>query len=563
MVGWEPAVAEMLDASYDCVDRVVLNAYCSVGHTPGGFRCWWRRLTGSDATLDDTHLMRLAGRFARRLDAWAKQAGVPVIRCGPNERKQALAEARLPQDPNFKGVFCVFISRAFAPVWQVQRYGNRGLNLRRKQAFVNHYSFHILDPEWGHVTMKICGHPPFAAQIIVNGHEFVARQLLREGIEFTQDGNCFTETSNAAELSRCAETSCQPGTIGRLRPLCERWIYSACLCFALSTEERERSGFRYDYSWYQAEYSRNLLFTPGGVMERFTPDLIDRLRQRLDLRSLKTLFGRKHRPCRRQPRLEMSLERPVYDLTVFKVHWGAKGASPVVKAGEVYDLTVFKVHWGRLTLKVSTKGERLLRIEAIVHNTAELRCRKSLEHGGEILAMLRSMLDRFSEVLSSVSRPWVSNDLLDRWPAATSVGARAIAGVDLNSARMRAVIEGLLALATRPRGFQAEHLAEQVAARLHQAYSARQASYDLCKLRAKALVDKLPKSRRYQVSTESLRSLTALLVIREHVLRPIVANAGRRPTNHTPHRYRTAIDLHYDRLQRELEQLFQTLELTP
>jgi len=36
------------------------------GHEPAGFRLWWRRLTGSDTTLDD-HLMRLAGRFSRRV----------------------------------------------------------------------------------------------------------------------------------------------------------------------------------------------------------------------------------------------------------------------------------------------------------------------------------------------------------------------------------------------------------------------------------------------------------------------------------------------------------------
>jgi len=184
------------------------------------------------------------------LDAWAKKSVVPVIRCGTDERKHVLAEERLPNGPNFTGVFCVMISWAFAPVSQVKRFGNGGLDLRRKTAFVNHYSFRILDREWGHVTIKICGLAPFTAQVIVNGHEFIARQFRREGIEFTQEANCFTETSNAAGLSRCAETSCQPGTRGRLRPLCERWIYSACLCFALSTEERERSGFRYDYSWY-------------------------------------------------------------------------------------------------------------------------------------------------------------------------------------------------------------------------------------------------------------------------------------------------------------------------
>ena len=32
---------ELLSGSYDCVDRIVLNAYFRMGHGPGGFRVWW------------------------------------------------------------------------------------------------------------------------------------------------------------------------------------------------------------------------------------------------------------------------------------------------------------------------------------------------------------------------------------------------------------------------------------------------------------------------------------------------------------------------------------------
>ena len=56
---------DLLSGSYDCVDRIVLNAYFRMGRDPGGFRLWWRTLSGSDETLDNTHLMRMAGRFSR------------------------------------------------------------------------------------------------------------------------------------------------------------------------------------------------------------------------------------------------------------------------------------------------------------------------------------------------------------------------------------------------------------------------------------------------------------------------------------------------------------------
>src|SRR6202043_1531706 len=72
---------DLLGGSYDCVDRIVLNAYFRMGHDPGGFRVWWRALTGSDETLENAFLMRLAGRFSRRIRGYAKAHDIPVIDC--------------------------------------------------------------------------------------------------------------------------------------------------------------------------------------------------------------------------------------------------------------------------------------------------------------------------------------------------------------------------------------------------------------------------------------------------------------------------------------------------
>ena len=69
--------SEFLDGGYDCVDRVICNAYFSMGQTGGGFRMWWRELHGSDDNLDDNHLMRMAGRFSRRLRALGQSQRCP------------------------------------------------------------------------------------------------------------------------------------------------------------------------------------------------------------------------------------------------------------------------------------------------------------------------------------------------------------------------------------------------------------------------------------------------------------------------------------------------------
>ena len=326
--GFSKRYGDLLYGSYDCVDRIVLNAYYPLGHNPGGFRTWWRRLHGDDAQLDNAHLMRMAGRFARRVRASAGAHGIPVIDCKRGDRKHEIAEEYLATHRVDRGVFLIFVARAVAPVWEVTRStGGVLCNLVKKRAFVNHYSFHILDPEWGHMTIKMSGHPPFGAQVILNGHEYVAAAARAAGIGYVKEGNCFTRIADPAGLAQIADTLSQPATIGRLAQVIDRWIYTACLCFGLDLAEQARCGFGYGYSVYQAEYSRNLLFTIGAQMDRVFDRIVDRTRSRLDVPILRTLFGAKQRPGRNgTPDLSLKLaaviETPRYDLTLFKVHFG-------------------------------------------------------------------------------------------------------------------------------------------------------------------------------------------------------------------------------------------------
>ena len=155
---------DLLTGWYDCVDRIVLNAYYPMGNTAGGFRTWWRRMIGgpdaeADAVLDNTHLMRLAGRFARRVRAWAADNAVPVIDCKAGERKHLIAEEYLRTHSVGPGVFMILVCKAPAMVWDVRRSADGMVigNLARKRTYVNHYSFHIMDRQWGHLTIKMAG----------------------------------------------------------------------------------------------------------------------------------------------------------------------------------------------------------------------------------------------------------------------------------------------------------------------------------------------------------------------------------------------------------------------
>lgn len=535
----------LLEGSYDCVDRVVLNAYFGMGQTGGGLRVWWRELYGSDADLDDNHLMRMAGRFSRRLRAWAKANNIPVVYSSPGERKHDIATEYLATHEVKPGLFMVLVSKAPALVWEAQMTatGKLGQLIPKKPwPYVNHYSFHILDPDWGHLTIKMSGHPPFGAQVMLNGHEYVACQSQKAGVSFTKQDNCFTTMTNAARLAQVADTLSQPETAGCLRQLCERWIYTTCLCFALDLEEQKRSVFSYNYSVFQMEYSRNLLFQSGSQMEQVFQALIDRSRAPLDLDRVKTIFGDKKRP-----------------------HCGTRKKNPtrwgVVVETPAYDMTVFKVHYGKMTLKIYSKGERVLRIEVIVHNTKAYRWGRSLPAFPEIVGRLHGILERFLDAVGCINACFVSDETLENLPLPAKLGQTKVGGIDLNKPRMRWVAEAVLALSPSPVGFTSSDLAQQVRSMSNQPetdYGPRRAAYDIKKLRAKGMVRKIGKSRRYEPLPEGLRSLTALMVLREKIIRPLLAASGQpeppaRPTHPTP------VDHHYENLRTGMRCLFTEL----
>jgi len=537
--------AECLKGHYDCVDRVVLNAYFGMGQTPGGFRVWWRELYGSDENLDDNHLMRMAGRFSRRLRAWAKANGISVIYCSPGEDKHKIAEQHLTTHEVKHGLFLVLVSKAPALVWEAQPTGTGKLGQlvpKDPWPYVNHYSFHIWDPDWGHVTIKMSGHPPFGAQVILNGHEYVAAQAQKAGVEFTKEENGFTSVSQAADLAKIADTLSQKETAGHLRQLCERWIYSTCLCFALDREEQEKSTFQYQDSVFQMEYSRNLLFRSGRQMDQIFQALIDRTRAPLNLDRIKTIFGDKNRP-----HYDKRKNNPT--------RWGVVVETPT------YDMTIFKMHYGKMTLKIYTKGARVLRVEVILHNAKEYRWGRSLPCFGEIVVRLHGILERFLNALGCLDACFVADDTLENLPLPAQVGRTKVGGIDFNKPRMRRVAEAVLALSTSPAGFTASELAQKVRAmsgEMEPDYGPRRAAYDLKKLRGKAMVRRIGPSRRYEPLPEGLRAMTALVVIREKVIKPLLA-AGSQLAPPSTLNHPTPIDRHYEKLQVEMRGLFTAL----
>jgi hypothetical protein len=117
-----------------------------------------------------------------------------------------------------------------------------------------------------------------------------------------------------------------------------------------------------------------------------------------------------------------------------------------------YDLTIFRLHCGKLTLKIYTKGERVLRIKAMAHNVQELDCGRSVEKFPRIVAELKGILERFLQALSCIDQCFLADDTWERLPEPSTVGKARVGGIDFNKQRMRRVAEAVLALSWHPGG---------------------------------------------------------------------------------------------------------------
>ena len=482
--------APLLDGTYDCVDRIVLNAYVPMLMVPGGVRNWYRLMQGSDADMSDAAMMRFAGRFSRRVQSFCKKKNIPFIHFQTGVRKHEEAKRLKPNDKSFIGIFAIFVSRAPSLLWEVKRFENNAIDIRRKKktSLVNHYYIHIMDKDWGHITIRMCAHPPFTCNIILNGHEWVERHREYKKLAATKQSNCFTSYNDGEKLTQIADTLKMKG---QLEQVCQRWIYS-CLWFVMDKGQQQATGIRYTYSIYQVEYSRNLLFKRGRQMDDVYQKIIDLTRGRLDIERLKTIFGRKNRPYNHKstaPAPEVRIETPAYNLTIFKIHFG------------------------RLTVKLYDKGERTLRAEVVVHNTKDLKCKRGVDSFGAIIEKPEAIMCSFLSTIDSAHVAIIDDGTFEQLVMPSQAGKNRLAGIDLHRKRIKQAAMALLCLSMKPGGFTSKDLSSVVNDRLKEAYSPRNASYDIKKFRGKGILEKIPNSIRYSMTGTGISTLAALLCL--------------------------------------------------
>ena len=143
----------------------------------------------------------------------------------------------------------------------------------RTTAIVNHYYFYGIDEDFGPFFLKFCTYFPYNAKLCINGHEYVKRQLAKEGIPFEALDNGVLSCANPTRLQQL----CDGLSAHKIDVLLRKWLTRIPHPF---TPEDRAAGYRYDISILQAEFSLTQVLDRPSTGRVFFEEVI---RENLDI----------------------------------------------------------------------------------------------------------------------------------------------------------------------------------------------------------------------------------------------------------------------------------------
>jgi hypothetical protein len=210
----------------------------------------------------------------------------------------------------------------------------------------------------------------------------------------------------------------------------------------------------------------------------------------------------------------------------------------------------------------------ILRTEAAGNNVTDYGVNKAIEHLPALRDKLSAINNNYLNIQQDILETFVDRGQLQRLakPTITAAGKR-IPGLKLDNPRQLALMHALVRFAQIPPAntFSTGEVYPHVIADLSctaEQYSLASLRYDLSKLRAKGLVEKLPHSRRYRLPAEGysvclifLKLFGVYAPLTAALLHPIPADQA------LPNPKRSLLDRLYQRLTDALDHLLRAVGL--
>jgi hypothetical protein len=186
------------------------------------------------------------------------------------------------------------------------------------------------------------------------------------------------------------------------------------------------------------------------------------------------------------------------------------------------------------SVKQYEKDNTFLRIETCSNNLKDFRQKKSLEYLPEVAEKLQAVNDRFADAQSENLNVEMDYPLLEKLAQPCRLKSQPMAGIRLENDRIIRLLEILM--------HSSCHLGGVSAAEIHQSildahnltpqqYTRNQLAYDLRKLRAHGLIERLNNRYVYALSDYGRKVAAMLVILRNRVIRPIAGSLFESPPN--------------------------------
>jgi hypothetical protein len=488
---------ENISFQYSCFDRILLNAIIQPLQQPAvivGFLDRYRQVP----SVTRQYFRRVSEEYHQWLQERAHARRVKIVEPPKGVRREEWVEPFYRRLRGESGMAVILKSRENARVavsYPTKTGGNR---IELYQRFVWQYYFYLHDRQFGRMFIRICPYFPFNARVCLNGHEWLAQQLKREGISFRKQTNAFVACADPARLQQLSDSFSTHHVV-----LCaQRWL--AQLVPFFTDYERRHGGCGHRLYVSQVEYCTNLTFKRRAALDRIAERLLDLNRSIGRPDKLSMVFGR-----RITKRYRGALKTQIADY-----HLG----NPVIRS-----------EYKHGSVKQYVRDHLLLRTETTSYHTPDLGVAKSVEHLGKLRNAMQAINERYLDVQQDVLETYVDRGQLARLrePSLTA-GGRRIPGLKLDDPRLLAVMQAVtrfvhLARADSWRTRDLHSSTAQALGCTTKTYSLAQLRYDLGKLRAKGLVQKLPRTQTYQLTSEGFRLCVLFLKLFHRIYAPLTA----------------------------------------
>jgi hypothetical protein len=518
---------------YRCFDRILLNGLIQPFQQPErvvGFFNTYRELYPVSKAV----LRNIATQYAHWVTAHADRWGAPILDAPTGERRDTFI------DPYFRRAEpdqVVVILKAREPARILVAIGKDDRwHLEYKRRWPDQYSFYLLDREWGRMFVRVCPYFPFSARVCLNQHHWLANRLRAEGIRFRQCGNAFLACSDPTRLQQVADSL----TTGDLERCARKWL-RALVPFFTPTERRVCA---HRLFFAQVEYCDNLIFHRRAALDALGERLLDANRTIGQPTKLAMIFGRKITK-RHRGKLETIIE----DLDL---------PNPVIRS-----------YCRDGSIKQYVRDHLALRTEATSNNVTDFGVPKAIDSLPELRTAMATVTDRYLTVQQDILETFIDRGQLRQLAEPTRLAnGKRIPGLKLDHPRQLALMHALVRFAhiAGRDTFTTKDLHPAAAAVLNSTtdqYRLGSLRYDLSKLRAKRLVEKVQHSRRYRLLPQGYRICVLFLKLFERVyapltaglLRPIAADTAVAEEN------RHRLDRLYHRIVTDLDALWRAVGL--